>query len=54
MSYRTAVKTDHTAGQPRAALAQGSIARYTAMVEQLSAGYVRPLLQRLAREQRGP
>jgi len=47
MRYRTAVKTGRTAAMQALALRPGSFVRYAAMVEQLSAGYVRPLPRRL-------
>ena len=50
MRYRTAVKTGRTAAMQAVGRRPGSFARYTAMVERLSAGFVRPLVLR----QRGP
>lgn len=47
MRYRTAVKTGHTAAIQLDDLRSGSFVRYAAMVERLSAGYVRPLARRL-------
>ena len=50
MRYRTAVKTGRTAALQAVGRRPGSFARYAAMVERLSAGFVRPLVLR----QRGP
>ena len=50
MRYRTAVKTGRTADMQAVGRRSGSFARYAAMVERLSAGFVRPLVLR----QRGP
>lgn len=46
MRYRTAVKTGRTAAMQAVGRRPGSIARYAAMVERLSAGFVRPLVLR--------
>lgn len=51
MRYRTAVKTGRTAAmqtqQEEPVLAHGAFSRYVAMVDTLSAGYVRPLRVRV-------
>lgn len=46
MRYRTAVKTGRTAALQALALRRGSFGDYVAMVERLSAGYLRPLRRR--------
>ena len=46
MRYRTAVKTGRTAAMQAEALRPGSFVRYATMVDNLSAGYVRPLVLR--------
>jgi hypothetical protein len=47
MRHRTLVKTGRTAAMQAEALSQRSFSHYTAMVERLSAGYIRPLERRL-------
>lgn len=47
MRHRTAVKTRRTAAMQADALSRRSFVNYTAMVEHLSAGYIRPLVLRL-------
>ena len=46
MRYRTAVKTGRTAAMQAVDRRPGSFVRYAAMVERLSAGFVRPLVLR--------
>lgn len=46
MRYRTAVKTGRTAAMQAVGRRPGSFVRYAAMVERLSAGFVRPLVLR--------
>jgi fumarate hydratase class II len=48
MRYRTAVKTGRTAVMQALALRRGSFSDYVAMVEHLSAGFLRPLQRRVS------
>ena len=48
MRNRIAAKTGRTADIPEEALRRGSCVHYAAMVERLSAGFIRPLALRLA------
>jgi hypothetical protein len=54
MRYRTAVKTGRTAALQADGLRPGSFVRYVAMVERLSAGYIRPLVLRHRAPKRAP
>jgi hypothetical protein len=56
MKHRTAVKTGRTAALQvqQLRMREGSFSRYTAMVERLSAGYVRPLGVRAPAARRAP
>ena len=47
MRHRTLVKTGRIAAMQAEALSRPSFIHYTAMVERLSAGYIRPLVLRL-------
>jgi len=47
MRQRTLVKTGRTAAMQAEALSRRSFVHYAAMVERLSVGYIRPLVQRL-------
>jgi hypothetical protein len=47
MRHRTLVKTGRIAALQAEALSRHSFTHYTAMVERLSAGYIRPLVRRV-------